>query len=324
MKIKIFINWSCILFITFIMTSCAIKGENMYKKGNEMVDSQIEYFLSAVENHDTQKLKNLFAQNAIQMQSDFEGNINRLFEYYKGKHIKSELVSGGISTSKKEDKGKSALCRAGTYSVITDISEYFIYIKYINPDDFDKNNKGIFSIYIIDKNDYNYSDELYTGEIWCAPGLNINKSSSIDSKVDEIANSIVSSLAEKNSQEFLSLFSSSAVNTSDFNKNFDSLFSTFQTEYFKPCIEISGSIVEAEYIQNGYDKLDLCCVFSIGNGANKYWFSFVSRIADTLDSDNIGINSLYVLSADGIDDMQIISRLENFDNMDKGIYVIAQ
>lgn len=132
-------------------------------------------FLTLALKKDIVGMKNLFAPNAIseigEMQLD---EMQKEFvDYFEADSFTLEMPIDP-QTSERWEHGMKSKELKGPLEIITDINEYRFAIKCIAYDDFDGNNIGIWSVYIIEKSMDTDLEHPYIGDKKYRSGIHMN------------------------------------------------------------------------------------------------------------------------------------------------------
>lgn len=157
--------------LIFIVSSVFLGGCNMIKSDREIANSTLEEILEIIQNKDKETLKTKFSKIAKES-SNFEENIVQLFEYYNEEYLEYEDL-GGLVVENEVDYGKQRKIIESTFEVSTNTYIYRIAIKEYVIDDFNSDNIGICSFYIIKQSEDINFDFAYWGDNKFTPGINI-------------------------------------------------------------------------------------------------------------------------------------------------------
>lgn len=132
-------------------------------------------FLTLALKGDIAAMKNLFAPNAISEigEERLDGMLKEFVDYFEADSFTLEIPIGP-STSEYRDHGRESKELKGPLEIITDKNEYRFAIKCIAYDDFDENNIGIWSIYIIEKSMDTDLEHPYIGDKKYRSGIYMN------------------------------------------------------------------------------------------------------------------------------------------------------
>ncbi len=171
----IFTFSSSIVFIT----SCL----SFFETNHETVDRLFASFVSAIDTKDMNAVKKLFAKEKIDPIDNFDEDIALLFKYYEGESISTYWMNL-ITTDDKDGEFVSKSFEF-SYNIITNVDTYKTYFVWYSKYSTNKNLEGIWSFYIIRKDEDNFPEEYaYGGDGYKTPGINIGKVWSKDDGFD--------------------------------------------------------------------------------------------------------------------------------------------
>jgi len=132
--------------------------------------------LEAIKNKDNVELKALFSQKAIAQAEEFGQSIDDLIDYFQGDFVSYNDWGGPGSFDGLNDDGTGRNWKRidSTYDVETSEQKYRFAIQEFVQDIADKNNVGVWSLYIIKMEDTD-SQFAYWGDGKNTPGINFNK-----------------------------------------------------------------------------------------------------------------------------------------------------
>ena len=166
-----------VLMISLLLTSCSMGRLNMfdyivheYNKYNGGVITQL---LSAINDGDKETVRDMFAANAIKEDPEFDDKIDQLFDFVEGTLVSYDDWAGP-GESGEFNSGYEQRSLQYTYDVVTSKQNYRFAIKEYTVDTSDKNNIGIYSLYVIKFEDDPYPEYAYWGDGNWTPGINFN------------------------------------------------------------------------------------------------------------------------------------------------------
>lgn len=132
-------------------------------------------FLTLALKKDIIAMKNLFAPNAISEIGERQLNemLEEFVDYFEADSFALKIPIGP-STSERWDHGKKSKELSGPLEIIADKNEYRFAIKCTAYDDWDKNNIGIWSVYIIEKSKDTDLEHPYIGDKKYRSGIYMN------------------------------------------------------------------------------------------------------------------------------------------------------
>ena len=144
------------------------------KAERETANSRFENLLDKLESKDFEGVKSLFAESAKQTE-DFDRKLSMLINYYKGESYNYDDHGTGPGASETINGGRKKIEYTESYDVFTTEEVYRIFYIEIVRNDFDEDEVGITSIYIIKlKNDIT-PELVYVGDGKGTPGIHIAK-----------------------------------------------------------------------------------------------------------------------------------------------------
>ena len=159
------------VILTFTLTACFNIG--FFEQDNQtIVDETFNEIINAVKANDDAKIVDIFS-NTVKSKVDLSNQAIRLVEYIQGDIISfSSAEEAGIVADGATENGKTRKEINADLSINTSITTYYIAIKECVKDDFDDNNIGVTSLYIIDSNNWTH-DYAYRGDGNWTQGINI-------------------------------------------------------------------------------------------------------------------------------------------------------
>ena len=183
-----------IIAISFIMlVSCSVVGYPLSDESRAVVT--LEVIVHAVNDNDAEALAYLFSYNVLTEKSDLLDTSKDFIEFVGGEIITySEPADNGISSYEEFEYGKIRKEIQYSVTVETTVGKYHIAILECVADDFDEENIGVTSIYIIKAENWQ-KDVVYRGDGNWTPGINIEKGEFENEEISN-SNSISSILAD--------------------------------------------------------------------------------------------------------------------------------
>ena len=146
----------------------------------------LEVIVHAVNDNDAEALAYLFSYNVLTEKSDLLDTSKDFIEFVGGEIITySEPADNGVSSYEEFEYGKIRKEIQYSVTVETTAGKYHIAILECVTDDFDEDNVGVISIYIIKLENWQ-NDHVYRGDGNWTPGINIEKG---EFENEEISNS---------------------------------------------------------------------------------------------------------------------------------------
>lgn len=159
-----------ILLLFSVFTSGCFTTAFLWSDG-EIANDQLNQILESLESGDKETLRELFAPNAVDQQGNFDKNLDELFGYFQGKD--SSYEEGPLGADKTREDGYLRKVIDTACDVTTSADTYRIAISYVETDDLDADNEGIWSLYIIRMDDDTEPDYTYWGDGKNTPGIHI-------------------------------------------------------------------------------------------------------------------------------------------------------
>lgn len=163
------------VILTFTLTACFKKGVNtgVFEQDNQtIVDETFNEIINAIKENDGAKIVDMFS-NTVKSKVDLSNQAMRFVEYIQGDIISfSSAEESGIAADYATENGKTRKEITADLSINTSITTYYVAIKECVKDDFDDNNIGVTSLYIIDSNNWT-QDYAYRGDGNWSQGINI-------------------------------------------------------------------------------------------------------------------------------------------------------
>lgn len=164
------------LITVIFICSCSSGEVRSVANDDKTANQKFEMIIEALENKNADELTKLFSENAINNDDDFNEKVDSLFEYYHGDLVSYDdwdalAVYDSVNESGDNRRVKSYDL---TYDVETTEQKYRFAIHYVIEDTADKNNVGIWSLYIIKAEDDTDLRFAYRGDGKDTPGININ------------------------------------------------------------------------------------------------------------------------------------------------------
>lgn len=167
----------CLLVMSLLMTFCCtacIFDISIFKKSNEEIaDETFSTVIEAIESKDQTKLLGLFSKTVHNEVHALEENALELFEFIEGDILSfSKAMESGMITHDSVDYGKRKKEIESAFNITTTEHIYYFDIKECTRDDYNDDNVGIVSIYVIDSENWG-KDYVYRGDAEWTPGINI-------------------------------------------------------------------------------------------------------------------------------------------------------
>lgn len=167
------------LLMSIIFSSCKSADSGFGKFFNdfykadekEVANAKLEELLTAMQNKDKEKLRSLFAKNALSIVDDFDASMNDLFDYYEGEYVSYDDWGGPLTEEEAIDTWIKTI--KPTYDIKTSKRSYRMTFDLRTVDTGDSDNIGLWSIDIIKTEDDVDLTCAYMGNLKYTPGINI-------------------------------------------------------------------------------------------------------------------------------------------------------
>lgn len=136
----------------------------------ELIDECMQQVYIAIKENDSEALKAVFSEKAIDEAEDIDEEIERLLSFIQGKAVLCTRDESPVATEKAEDGCKQKQLVAW-YDLNTDEEKYLIFVADYPIDTFTPENEGLYSLMILKAED----EDKLTGAIedWIIPGIRI-------------------------------------------------------------------------------------------------------------------------------------------------------
>ena len=138
----------------------------------KIADKTFNKIITAIKLENNSKIVDMFS-DAIKREVDLSQSTLKFFDFIHGDIVSfSSASEAGVGTDYRTESGKKRKEIQSSFCISTTESTYYIAIKECVKDEFDDNNIGIVSIYIIESNNWT-KDYVYRGDGKWIPGINI-------------------------------------------------------------------------------------------------------------------------------------------------------
>ena len=147
--------------------------------GYGKVNGAVEKFIKSASSRDETTIRDLLSPNAIGKVDHFEERLHDLYDCVDGDLVDCKRLWAGQDHKERHD-GKTIVIHYTPYEFSTTTGDYYIAVKYVERDDFEKGNEGFEQIFIIRKDCLSEDDGIYFGGlvVGCpydgVPGIFIN------------------------------------------------------------------------------------------------------------------------------------------------------
>ena len=164
-----------LIAMIFLLTSCSLRGPiaPLYHENDQSIaDNTFAKLVDMIKNHDENELKALFSETTRNEASDFDTQITDFLNYIEGEIVSfhSDMSVGAHIVNEYGTKRKEI---EPVFYLETTEQDYYIALIECIRDDFDPNNIGISSLYIISTENWT-EPYLYRGDGEWVPGIHID------------------------------------------------------------------------------------------------------------------------------------------------------
>ena len=152
-----------LLINIFIFTSCIMKGEDMFfYTDDKIAENRMGQVVKALEEQAKVALKNMFSNHSLNDSTDFDENLNRLFNIFQGELNSHDFDYGPVS--EKIEYGKREKEIKVYFNIdIQEESYSFFLVDYptntLNPD-----NKGLYTLRVTNfEEDLSWQEKIVPG-----------------------------------------------------------------------------------------------------------------------------------------------------------------
>lgn len=159
--------------LMFLMTSCSFEDFINSFDDSIIADNTFEKIIDSVKQKDAAQLTALFSKTAHDESADLEADAEKFIEFIEGDIVSfSGSREGGVSAYGKTDHGKTLKIIQPTTIIETSEQKYHVAMKECTIDEFNSDNVGVMSIYIIKDEDWKETC-VYRGDAKWELGINI-------------------------------------------------------------------------------------------------------------------------------------------------------
>ena len=163
-----------IIILTLSLTSCSGFGRTNFGVNEyEHADQTFSEIINAIKTEDASKLVDLFSTE-VKRETDLLPNATKFINYIQGDIVSYSSASDhGANTSAHVTNGRKSVESNTSFSIETTEKTYYISMIECIRDDFDRSNKGIVSLTIIDADNWQ-KDYVYRAGGYRVPGIHID------------------------------------------------------------------------------------------------------------------------------------------------------
>ena len=166
--IRLLVSWFLCFSCVFSLTGCLIIDSD-----STIAQKNFEKLITAIQNKNKIAVKELFAKNKIANIENFDDAINALFTYYDGEYV--SFKNKGVGMFSGKDRSGKYKYFSMSYDVTTTARVYRFGIKWYITETKDKNDVGIWFLYILKFEDDPYPQFSYGGDGLGTYGINVGK-----------------------------------------------------------------------------------------------------------------------------------------------------
>ncbi len=164
-----------VLFSILLLLSLLIHiscSEKEFVVDEKIADATFNEIIDAIKHRDDLKITAMFSK-AIQDENSLSQDTLRLIDFIHGDiNMVSSASEVGVGIDYETNNGKKRAEIQSSFCVVTTETKYYIAIKECVRDDFNSDNEGIVSIYIIESSNWT-EDYVYRGDGKWSRGINI-------------------------------------------------------------------------------------------------------------------------------------------------------
>lgn len=275
----------------FMLSSCKLVSY-MIGDVRTIANQNFLSLVNAILSEDKSAVKDLFANDSIQNDPDFDSSLDELIDYCKG-----EMVSyTNQGCAEGEDKFFIATKKYATsgYVLNTDSGIYHFHISECIYDNMNPGNIGINSLYIINDDDYPLKDMWYQGDYKNTDGINIGlyaEYSDEELLSREKFSTFLDAIEKKDKEQLSSLFAVSLKEArTDFDEKMENLLNIYSGTHKPFDRSTGGGFEDTYYNDDGYKVTRMRSYFFIETEENEFLsFQINECLSDEQNQDNVGI-----------------------------------
>ena len=149
------------VFCLLTATACGARSGSVLADNNTIADETFGQILQAIEENDASRIVSLFSPAAQSEQENIHEEAEKLIDFIKGDTVShTSAEKSGVGARIKKDNGKTHKNIQSSFTLETTEGTYYIAIKECVQDEFDGNNVGVMSFYIIEEKNWD-TDYIY-------------------------------------------------------------------------------------------------------------------------------------------------------------------
>ena len=175
MKVTVFLI-GLLLFKLIISMTTYTRSDFFLMNEFKVADNTFDKIIKAIEEKEPDDIKKLFSTNIIEENDCLEQDIINWIEYIQGDIVSySSTDDTPPSSSYSQDRqGRDVVMIESVFDIYTTDKTYYVAIREIVKDDFDRDNEGIIYIYIIDSQKW-WSYGVYRSDGKWTEGIHIDR-----------------------------------------------------------------------------------------------------------------------------------------------------
>lgn len=158
--------------LSFSFAGCIFGGGWFYDSEEKIARNNIEKLAKCLSDGDSAGVKKLFAVNKVAEAEKFDESLNELLDYYGGEYVSYKGTSGSTGDYYY---GRTIKILHMSYDVTTTECVYRFGMDWRIEDDYDKDNIGIWFLYVIKYDDDPFKTYAYWGDGDDTVGINVGK-----------------------------------------------------------------------------------------------------------------------------------------------------
>ena len=161
----------CIICV--LLSACSSGGNNMALTNDERIaKKKFEEVVSAIQMQDKESLKTLFSRTITENEDTLDEDTTRIMSYFCGEVV-SYTDWDCLYVEDSKENGHIFQAMESTYDIKTTEDEYRLALRFVTKDTSCPDNVGIYSLYVIRKQEDILLTYAYWGDGKFTPGINI-------------------------------------------------------------------------------------------------------------------------------------------------------
>ena len=139
-----------LIISSLVCTSCTSSWRYLLMSAEGIMDESFDEIVEAIKLKDSQKLIDVFA-DSVKEQEGFDESVTEFINYVKGDIVYFSSAYEYMLTEKKvKENGKTRREGNTSFTIETSTDKYYVAVAQCFVDENDKDNEGVYSVYIID------------------------------------------------------------------------------------------------------------------------------------------------------------------------------